>query len=562
MQDSKTRSTWLRRLPASLLAVSALVLTFFFFSPSEMTLLNPSSFRFSAMGAVVPIMGLFSVVAIVLGAAILALFRGKAHNLLVALCLAAALCLYVQGTFMTGTTPPLSGDAVDWAAMNRARILNLVEWVVIFSVPFILLRFRQVWGYARILLPALIIVMQLTGFISLMLRPDLSRTDVGYLSYDGYCDYSDQGNTLVIMLDRLDHKYIDDVLAQDPEFFDRMDGFTRYDNAISQYAHTRPGMNFILTNYDATMFKEPAVDFFEHSWDDGERHILKDLTDADYDVNLFGGISSLLGQHYDRFTPYVSNIRLTSDNIQPIKVVFRMSMLSAYRCFPLALKPKFYHSSTWYDHVFKKGTNSDTDMTVYDKMMPDMTVQSDHKCFKFYEMQGSHAPYTLNADGTKSKNETDVVSQTMGSFEILYRAFDEMKKAGIYKDTAIIITADHSYIGDDYKPLESPARIGIFYKPAGVEDTPFQTSYAPVSLRNIPATILKSAGLDYSAYGVPLDEVPDDKTIVRDYVRTIADRAIGWIDCWALYYDVAYDAADMDSWTLTRTDKIEYPLSF
>lgn len=561
MQDNK-RSTWLRRLPASLLAAAALVLTFFFFSPTEMTLLNPSSFRFSATGAVMPIMGLFSVAAIAFGAAVLALFRGKLHNVLVALCLAAALCLYVQGTFMTGTTPPLSGDDVDWAAMNKARIVNLVEWVVIFSIPFILLRFKQVWGYARILLPALIIIMQLTGFISLIVRPDLARTDIGYLSYDGFCDYSDEGNTLVIMLDRLDFEYIEGVLEQDPGFFDRMDGFTRYDNAISQYAHTRPGMNFILTNYDETMFKEPAVDFFEHSWDDGERHILKDLTDAGYDINLFGSISSLLGKNYAGFTPYVSNIRLSSDNIRAKKVIQRMTMLSAYRCFPLALKPMFYKSSTWYDHVFKKGSNSDPDMTVYDQMMPGMTVQSDHRCFKFYEFQGSHTPYTLNADGTKAKDKTDVVTQTMGSFEILYRAFDAMKQASVYKDTAIIITADHGYMRNDYKPLEAPVRIGIFYKPAGVEGTPFQTSYAPVSLRNIPATVLKSAGLDYTAYGVPLDEVPDDKSIVRDYVRSIADKSVGWIDCWALYYDVAYDAADMDSWTLTRTEKIEYPLSF
>ena len=95
-----------------------------------------------------------------------------------------------------------------------------------------------------------------------------------------------------------------------------------------------------------------------------------------------------------------------------------------------------------------------------------------------------------------------------------------------------------------------------------MEGTPLQHTYVPVSHRNIPATILKSAGLDYSAYGVPLDEVPDDKTIVRDYIRTIADEAIGWKDCWALHYDVAYDAADMDSWTLVDKERIEYSLCF
>lgn len=563
MQDSKTCSTWLRRFLISLPVVAALVLTFFFFSPTEMVLLNARSFEFSAIGVLMPIMGLFSVAAILLGSVVLALFRGRLHNLLLALCLSVTLCLYVQGTFMAGITPALSGDAVNWSAMKKQMIVNIAVWAVMFSIPFVLLHFKQVWSYARILLPVLFLVMQLTGFVSLLGQPGATNTEVGYLSNDGICDYSDQGNTLVFMLDRLDHDYIDGVLEDDPQFFDRLDGFIRYDNAISRFAHTRPAMNYMLTGYDRTLFQEDAAGFFEHSWDDGERHILKDLTDAGYCVNLYGFIQSLLGRNYAGFTPYVSNIRQTNDNIDPVRIIQRATVLSAYRSFPLAMKRLFYKSTPWFNYVYKKkGTNYDTDETVFDQMMSDMTVQSNGKRFKFYEFDGSHTPYRLNADGTKSGGTTDVITQTKGCFEILLRAFDRMKQAGIYRDTAIIILADHGNMVDEYQPLQKPTRIGIFYKPAGVEGMPLQSSYAPVSLQNIPATIAKSAGLDYSAYGVPLDEVEDDESVVREYIRAIADKDIGWRDCWALYYNVAYDAANMDSWTLTRTEKIEYPLLF
>ena len=565
MQDIKTRTgnNYLQRFLLALLAIAALALTFLFFSPVEIVMLNATSFWFSGLGVVVPVMGIFSAAVIVVGAAALGLFRGKLFDALLAICLALALCLYVQGTFMAASAPPLSGDEVDWTNMKTEMLVNTAIWIVLFCIPLILLRFRQVWVYARILIPTLIIVMQLTGFVSLLARPDANGTEAGYLTYDGFCDFSNEGNTLVFMLDRLDHEYIDAVLADDPDFFDRLDGFTCYDNAISQFAHTRPAMNFMLTNYDATMFTEPADDFYVHSWDDGERHILKDLTDAGYTVDLYGIIRSLMGKNYASFTPFVSNIKMGTDNINPRRFVLRMATLSAYRDFPLAMKPFFRYSMSEYVHVYRKNTNCDTDPTAFDRRLPDMTVSEEGgKRFKFYEFSGSHAPYTLNADGTKSDAPTDVVTQTKGSFEILLRAFDRMKAAGIYKDTAIIILGDHGYMDDNYAPLKAPVRIGLFYKPAGVEGTPLQNTYAPVSHRNIPATILKSAGLDYSAYGVPLDEVPDDKTIVRDHVRTIADRDIGWKDCWALHYDVAYDASKFESWTLKSKDRIQYSLCF
>ena len=562
MQDSKNRSTYIRRFLFALPAVAALVLTFFFFSPVETVTLNASSFKYSGLKTVIPIMGIFSAVAIVAGTAMLGAFRGKLYDALLAVCLAFALCLYIQGTFMAGMTPPLSGDDVIWSGMKKGMALNTVIWSALFSLPFLSLHFRKTWRYTCILLPAIILVMQLTGLISLLVRPDIEDVETGYLDYSDFCTYSDQGNTLVFMVDRLDYNYIDGVLADDPTFFDRLDGFTSYDNAISQFAHTRPAMNFMLTNYDATLFQEKASDFFEHSWDDGERHILKDLASAGYSSNLYGAIQSLLGKNYASFTPYLSNVKSINSNINIKRFVYRMATLSAYRCFPLTMKPFFQAYSSVYNDVFKTQAEYVIDETIYDRRMSDMSVTSNGKCFKFYEFFGSHPPHSLNADGTRSKEQTDVISQTKGCFEILLRAFDKMKAAGIYKDTAIIILADHGTPYDDYKALETPTRIGLFYKPAGVEGTPLKNTYVPVSLRNIPATIIKTAGLDYSAYGVPLDEVPDDKTIVRDYVRTIADRDIGWKDCWALHYDVAYDAADIDSWTLKSTEKIEYPMGF
>ena len=73
--SSSAGKNWLRRFLLALPAAAALVLTFFFFSPLETVLSNSASFEFSAMGVVAPVMGLFSLCAILAGAAVLSLFR-------------------------------------------------------------------------------------------------------------------------------------------------------------------------------------------------------------------------------------------------------------------------------------------------------------------------------------------------------------------------------------------------------------------------------------------------------------------------------------------------------
>ncbi len=558
-----TKDTYLRRFLAALPAAAALVLTLLFFTPVETVMLNASSFKFSARTAVMPVMAAVSLPLVAVLAALLAAFRGKAHEALVTACMALGLCLYVQGTFLAGSTPPLNGDSVEWSTMRHELIINTAIWLAMFAVPFVLLHFRAVWKHAKVLLPLVMIVMQLTGIVSGLLQPEDTSYTSGYLSTEQMTEYSTKGNTLVFMLDRMDYNNIEAILKDDPTFFDRLDGFTRYDNAISQHAHTRPGMNFILTGYDDTLYQEDVEDFFRHTWDSGDRHLLQDLKSAGYTVDLYGVIRSILGTDYPQFQKYVSNLQLGKGVVDNKKLVVRMTALSCYKNLPLAMKPFFRESNTWFNGVVSKSNGYSTNARKYNSAMKKgMTVTGNTKFFKFFEFSGAHEPYHMKADGTYSKKTTDVVTQSKGCFEILIRAFDKLKEAGAYKDTAIIITADHGNMYDDFVPLQAPTRICMFYKPAGVEGTPCDSTYAPVSLRNVAPTIIKEAGLDYSAYGVPLDEVPDDETIVRDHTHTIASRDVGWIDYKALHYEVLYDASKMESWILKDEELIEHPIGF
>jgi len=132
-----------------------------------------------------------------------------------------------------------------------------------------------------------------------------------------------------------------------------------------------------------------------------------------------------------------------------------------------------------------------------------------------------------------------------------------MKSLEIYEKATIIITADHGAAINDSKPVSKPTRIGLFYKPSGSAGTPLAYSAAQVSTENIPATLLKAAGADYSAYGSALDEISEDEQITRSYVKSLTESG-GSGERQIYKYDIVGDAADFDNWKVTEVLDIEH----
>ena len=163
-------------------------------------------------------------------------------------------------------------------------------------------------------------------------------------------------------------------------------------------------------------------------------------------------------------------------------------------------------------------------------------------------------------DGTKDEKGTSSLEQTKGAFHILFSAFRKMKDLGIYKDAAIIITADHGSAVSDTDPLQKATRIGLFYKPAGSADTPLKTSHAPVSLKNIPATIAKSSGLDTKKYGKAIDEVGENENVTRFFYKGVINDYGTEIK--AYKYEINGDAGDFNNWKIISEKKVKESHSF
>ncbi len=535
--------------------------TFVFFGPFEIAMSNAESMVFSP-ARVASTMGILTVVLFALSVVVVSLLRGKVYNFITTAFFGAGVAGYVQGSLLNGNIMgALTGDQIAWQTMAGKMVLNLVVWFVIILAAYILLYFsRKYWRITMKYVSLLIILMQLVGLVSIFAMPQTGQTydqitidSNVYFSNDGQYTFSGNGDILVIVLDRLDYDYIEDVLEDSPEYFDKLTGFTSYTNATGEFARTEPAINNILTclgGKDA--YKINEKEYFDSSWAKltGVSSIQK-LNEAGYTVGIYGDISTMFGDSGTQLE-YVNNISFEQEKINYSVLVKNMLSLSAYRYVPLAMKPFYWcYSDDVSSGVYTKSERYVIDEAIYyEDLLTEFTGDSEQKQFKLLHFNGSHAPYTLDATGKRVPLGTNVVEQTKGAFHILYELFDKMKAAGTYDDTEIFILGDHGAAISDTKPLQKATKIGFFHKSAGRSDEALEYSSKPVSQLNVMPTILRTAGVeDYQTFGTPIDEVEDDT--VRYYYKSVVKRVTEGgnnHEAQVYVYEIKGDASKLSNW--------------
>lgn len=551
------------RMTLSLLCGISFVYTFLFFGPLELTVSNLSSVDFT-ISDTATVMGVLSAIVLAIIAFALPLIRGKFFNTIVTLLFSSTICGYIQGTFLNGAMGQLTGDAVSWQFQKGQLWLNTVIWIILFALPFIfLIKNKKIWQKAIVFVSVLLVVMQTVALVSISVSADTTQSEQptaqaeAYLSTKDLVKYSSETNTLVFLVDRLDYDYVEDVLASEPDFFDSMDGFTLYTDVMSEFARTKPAANYLLTNFKDGVYQTPQVEYFRKSWDYGDRHMIKDLNNAGYTVDFYGEASELFGDAV-YFENQVDNVSNGAEKISPINLARNLTTVCAYRYLPLAMKPFYWtYSEDINKDVFADSERYEVDETILNARLPEASKTGSTKYFKYYHFMGSHSPCVLNADGTKClEGNTTTLDQTKGSLQIVKNTIEKLRELGIYENTGIIILGDHGAALDDTKPVQKATTIGLLYKPAGVKGTPFKMDSTFVSVTSVPATIMKSAGLDYSAYGTPLDEVVQNDNLVRDYYKSVVE---GYHEATVYHYNITGSARDFNNWKIVDTFPVTDP---
>lgn len=547
---------WHTRLGLAAACAFTLCFTAVFYGPVELTAYNTYSLGFTVK-EIWPMMAL----AALAGTAVLALplsaLRGRLFDYALCILFALTLGCYVQGNFLNGSLGELTGDRIAWEDQTMGTLANFALWCALLLLTFGVYYFaKRYWKRILCGCCALVVLMQLAGLAFMGAQGLLRRTGIGYsrsyLTEENLYNFSSQKNIIVIMLDRLDASYIEGVVSKNPDFLNFLDGFTSYTNAVSPFMRTLPGENAILTGYTTDVYRTYVEDHFNNSWDWEGRHLLTDLTDSGYSIDIYTQRDCMFGTSRAP-DGYVRNAVSQESGLDYSGTLRALLRVSAYRCAPTVFRPVFWtYTDAIRNTAIPKEGEYKVDDILFSNGLCNVQVGQEQDSFRFICLNGSHAPYTITAEGLASDAPTSAEEQTMGCLLIVKELFDRLKQLGLYEDATIIITADHGYCTSDGLPQDRAVLIGMFYKPSGSAGTPLAFNNAPVSNVNIPATILKNAGADYSAYGPALDEIAPDAQVVRYFYKPVHEHKQGYMKSTGevYVYRIGQDASDFSSWEL------------
>lgn len=582
--NKKLRNLWQddrrfsERLLTSGAAVLAFVFTFIMFGPFELYIANMSYLVFGIKQLLPPII-IAGIIILAVFTVLFALLRGKIFNAVVSIVIGITIAGYIQGNYINIDHGTLDGTGIVWQDFKWQMLGNLFVWAAIILVPVIFCYFsRDIWKSFVRIVSLVLVVMQVFGAVYLVIKSAYQINS--NISDDGYFECSEQfkvsknKNTIVFLLDRMDKKYMDELLKRDPELCEKLSGFTYYKNFTGSYSRTFPSVAYLLSGvkYD---YDIPSAEYMKKAM--SESNFFGALQAAGYESRLYTDTQYVTGS-VESFNGTVKNAKSTEGKAKPMKILSAMLNLSAYRYSPEAMKP-YFHIYT--DNIAQKYIFGNKDGSIYTVddaefyaafRKKGITTEDNAGSFVFYHLQGAHDPFTMNEKGEAVtldylNYEESMYKQIRGDFKMILSYIKQLKAAGVYDNTTIIITADHGRTGTAPSLEEATGEnygervLTLLIKEAGADTKqPLKTSMKQVCQANLHKTFLRSMGVNYEDDGVrAIEDIGEDEEITRYFYMSGSNSLKASRDVNLITYEIKGDANDFSNWKRVKTEKMKFP---
>lgn len=582
--NKKLRNLWQddrrfsERLLTSGAAVLAFVFTFIMFGPFELYIANMSYLVFGIKQLLPPII-IAGIIILAVFTVLFALLRGKIFNAVVSIVIGITIAGYIQGNYINIDHGTLDGTGIVWQDFKWQMLVNLFVWAAIILVPVIFCYFsRDIWKSFVSIVSLVLVAMQVFGAVYLVIKSAYQINS--NISDDGYFECSEQfkvsknKNTIVFLLDRMDKKYMDELLKRDPELCEKLSGFTYYKNFTGSYSRTFPSVAYLLSGvkYD---YDIPSAEYMKKAM--SESNFFGALQAAGYESRLYTDTQYVTGS-VESFNGTVKNAKSTEGKAKPMKILSAMLNLSAYRYSPEAMKP-YFHIYT--DNIAQKYIFGNKDGSIYTVddaefyaafRKKGITTEDNAGSFVFYHLQGAHDPFTMNEKGEAVtldylNYEESMYKQIRGNFKMILSYIKQLKAAGVYDNTTIIITADHGRTGTAPSLEEATGEnygervLTLLIKEAGADTKqPLKTSMKQVCQANLHKTFLRSMGVNYEDDGVrAIEDIGEDEEVTRYFYMSGSNSLKASRDVNLITYEIKGDANDFSNWKRVKTEKMKFP---
>lgn len=534
-------------------------LTFAFFAPMEVILLNRSDFHYTFES-----FWWFQLL-LTLGAAgvatlITMLLPRKAGTALAALALGLGTAAWVQMMFMNGKMGRLGMEGM--SVSPAETVINLIIWIGIVVAIFIAALVLEKKGKkVRTWMGAMagvLTAVQLVAFISLLFTNSAGGGEDGHgFTKEGEFEFSKGTNAVVMLMDAADGEIVREMMESYPEVEGQLNGWVYYPNAVSEYSRTYPALTYLLTG-ERTYVNHPQKECVDTAF--AESDFLQKMYDGGTDIRVYTMDASDISTSADGM---ISNSRKEENRFDELNLPGLekgLARISLFKCLPYALKDKVsYDVAVLNLTAFKNWDYVWKDPYVYRDLKEKETFETTdryRKAFRFYHLWSAHgfAEWNEKLEIIRASDEVEPYRRLRGSFLLLETYCEKMKEAGIYDDALIIVVADHGDTGGDPEKLvrnKAACPLLMVKYPGANEAEPLRTSRAPVSQEDLFATITDALDVSRSkgGSGRTLQEIAEGEA--RDRLHYYLALDSHFKGALLREYVIRGDAEDFANWEET-----------
>ena len=510
----------IRCLVLSLICGLAAAMTFILRPTICFYLDNENEFWFSLGSVIGNLLLIFGLTAAVIALihALLPDRKIRSPRLLLAVLVAAVtLCAYIQNHFMSSYLPLLTGDPIDWSHYTKWGLASIALWggVVALAVAGFVFHPRTAKVLSYGILALLLVLETFAGGYTLATAEHEDRETNTYFSTEGLFQVSKAGNIVILVSDTFEGTYMNAILERYPEYRDMLDDITYYDNVTGVSVFTYLSYGQFLTGVDFPLDADSTegLDYcFEHETTISAVH------QNGWDIGYYTKFSPTENLR-DKLVNFVSD-RLIPDAATAQNIATMMVRSTLFQSLPQFLKPYFMVYSVDYEQQKKNLVNktettkpfTENDRLIFDHIKDEgLEAYEGKPKYSVIELLGVHAPSVLNAEFEEVEYSEDVpilerkIEAGRAQLNLLRRYLDDLKKAGVYEDSTVIMTADHGF-GMRYYPV-------FLVKEAHRKATGFQTDHTPLSVLEDLKPLLNnlSSGRTFTE-AVQNLQLPQDRT--------------------------------------------------
>lgn len=508
---SSYKNIFIRLFPAILL----FIVTYAIYTPSALFLGNVDEFSIYYI-QIVPIILCISLI-FILGIYLIAIcfLRESILHIYIAFLFSISLCLYVQGNFLNPDFPVLDGTEIDWQIYKTENIISVCFWILCVIICLAFLHFKK--EKAEKVMKYISYFVSAVQLVSLVVMICITKYDnshqAGYATDDMFTIGSEE-NIIIFVIDTLQASSMEEYITSDEYEDGILDDFTFFDNAVSGAAPTRIAFHLLLTGleYDPTQSFES---YSNEVWEETE--LYNDLHNNNYNVCLFTATN---------VTPppkgLIDNFEASGEyeiNNYPA-FTQRLYKLVNFYLMPQCFKQYFWMTESAMHGLKAEGRYVFDDYRFYADLLAANELELKYeKTFRFYHLDGVHPPYYMSKDVEYLEQGVSERQTIEGNLKIIHEYIDQLKKAGAYEKSTIIILGDHGRHEDNNTEANPAVLLKLPY-----ETHKLTHNSNPIHFRNLIASIAGTFLNDYSYYGPSVYDISEDSDVER--LHTINDSIV------------------------------------